>query len=95
MNIAEEPLREQRHQITTEEKRRRPPRITQPTPGNHTMFYFKACPKCQGDLTLEKDAYGEYKKCLQCGTLIDVRGLDIGDSLTVTAKKKGAAGMAA
>ena len=36
------------------------------------MFYFKACPKCQGDQTLEKDAYGEFKKCLQCGTLIEV-----------------------
>ena len=36
------------------------------------MFYFKACTKCRGDLTLEKDAYGDFLKCMQCGTLIDV-----------------------
>ena len=36
------------------------------------MFYFKACTKCRGDLILEKDAYGEFLKCMQCGTLIDV-----------------------
>ena len=36
------------------------------------MFYFKACTKCRGDLTLEKDAYGDYLKCMQCGKLIDV-----------------------
>ena len=37
------------------------------------MFYFKACPKCRGDLTLEKDAYGDFLKCMQCGILIDVK----------------------
>ncbi len=36
------------------------------------MFYFKACKKCRGDLTLDKDAYGDFLKCMQCGTLIDV-----------------------
>ena len=36
------------------------------------MFYFKACTKCRGDLILEKDAYGDYLKCMQCGKLIDV-----------------------
>ena len=36
------------------------------------MFYFKACTKCRGDLILEKDTYGEFLKCMQCGTLIDV-----------------------
>jgi PHP family Zn ribbon phosphoesterase len=36
------------------------------------MFYFKACTKCRGDLTLENDAYGDFLKCMQCGTLIDV-----------------------
>ncbi len=36
------------------------------------MFYFKACSKCEGDLTLEKDAYGAFLKCLQCGKLTEV-----------------------
>lgn len=36
------------------------------------MFYFKACAKCQGDLSLEKDPYGDFLKCMQCGTLTDV-----------------------
>jgi len=36
------------------------------------MFYFKSCKKCQGDLSLDRDAYGDFLKCMQCGTLIDV-----------------------
>ncbi len=36
------------------------------------MFYFKACTKCRGDLTLDNDSYGDFLKCMQCGTLIDV-----------------------
>ena len=36
------------------------------------MFYFKACTKCRGDLTLDSDSYGDFLKCMQCGTLIDV-----------------------
>ena len=36
------------------------------------MFYFKACKKCRGDLALEKDAHGDYLKCMQCGTYTDV-----------------------
>ena len=48
--------------------------FTQPTPGpgDQTMFYFKACSKCKGDLTLEKDAYGAFLKCLQCGKRTEV-----------------------
>ncbi len=36
------------------------------------MFYLKACRKCHGDLTLEKDPYGAFLKCLQCGRLTEV-----------------------
>ncbi len=35
------------------------------------MFYFKACPKCQGDMYLERDAYGSYRKCIQCGRIYE------------------------
>ena len=36
------------------------------------MFYLKEYSKCQRDLTLEKDAYGAFLKCLQCGKLTEV-----------------------
>jgi uncharacterized protein YbaR (Trm112 family) len=36
------------------------------------MIYFKACPKCRGDIYLDRDAYGAYKKCLQCGRIFEV-----------------------
>jgi uncharacterized protein YbaR (Trm112 family) len=36
------------------------------------MIYFKACPKCRGDIYLDRDAYGPYKKCLQCGRIFEV-----------------------
>ena len=31
------------------------------------MLYMKACPRCSGDVKLDKDNYGVYAKCLQCG----------------------------
>jgi DNA-directed RNA polymerase subunit M/transcription elongation factor TFIIS len=30
-------------------------------------FYFKACPKCKGDMYQDRDVYGAFRKCLQCG----------------------------
>ena len=30
------------------------------------MFYFKACPKCRGDLYESTDIYGPYISCMQC-----------------------------
>jgi hypothetical protein len=35
------------------------------------MFYLKGCSKYHGDLTLGKDAYGAFLKCLQCGKLTE------------------------
>ena len=32
------------------------------------MFWFKACPKCQGDLHRDTDVYCSYIACLQCGS---------------------------
>ncbi len=31
------------------------------------MFWFKSCPRCGGDLFQERDHYGWYVSCLQCG----------------------------
>ena len=34
------------------------------------MMRLKSCPKCKtGDIALERDAYGCYMRCLQCGFL--------------------------
>jgi hypothetical protein len=35
-------------------------------------FFFKACPKCKGDMYLDSDAYGAYRKCLQCGRIFEI-----------------------
>lgn len=31
------------------------------------MWKLKTCPRCQGDLFLDKDLDGWYQQCLQCG----------------------------
>jgi hypothetical protein len=33
--------------------------------------YFKACPKCRGDMYLDEDSYGVFTKCLQCGRIFE------------------------
>jgi len=33
---------------------------------------FKGCPKCHGDLYLNRDLYGRYVTCLQCGYMKDL-----------------------
>ena len=42
------------------------------------MFFFKACPKCHGDLYEDSDGYGAFLECLQCGLLRDVDCNEIG-----------------
>ena len=33
------------------------------------MYWLKGCKKCGGDLYLEKDKFGSYVSCLQCGAI--------------------------
>ncbi len=35
--------------------------------GVKAMYWLKACPRCQGDLYRDKDLFGSYVSCLQCG----------------------------
>ena len=35
------------------------------------MFWLKACPKCAGALHLERDIYGWYLTCVNCGHHLD------------------------
>lgn len=37
------------------------------------MFFLKACPKCHGDIYLDRDIYGSFAECLQCGLLGDLK----------------------
>ena len=32
---------------------------------------FKACPKCHGDMYFERDHYGAYLHCFQCGMMLE------------------------
>ena len=36
------------------------------------MLYFKACPRCKGDMRRDRDVYGEFMQCLQCGHMADL-----------------------
>ncbi len=48
------------------------------------MWKLKGCPKCNGDIFLEKDVSGWYERCLQCGynrdmlSVVEVRELSSG-----------------
>ena len=37
------------------------------------MYWLKQCPKCNGDLTTDRDQYGEYVSCMQCGLCKDIQ----------------------
>ena len=34
------------------------------------MYWLKACPRCYGDLHEERDFYGVYLACIQCGYVL-------------------------
>ncbi len=36
------------------------------------MLYLKTCPRCSGDMYLDRDLYGPFKECLQCGYIMDI-----------------------
>ena len=40
--------------------------------GGTTMLKLKACPRCRGDLHTNRDLYGDYSHCLQCGYMRDI-----------------------
>lgn len=37
-----------------------------------TTIFFKACPRCKGDMHNDYDQYGWYVKCIQCGNVSDL-----------------------
>jgi len=36
------------------------------------MVFYRACPKCKGDMDTKRDLYGGFRECLQCGLLQDL-----------------------
>jgi DNA-directed RNA polymerase subunit M/transcription elongation factor TFIIS len=44
------------------------------------ILRLDSCPKCKGQLLLEKDNYGLYQQCLQCGYLHDLQAFPVLDS---------------
>jgi ribosomal protein S27AE len=40
--------------------------------GDATMWRFKSCPKCGGDVFIDRDMSGWYEQCLQCGYIHDM-----------------------
>lgn len=37
------------------------------------MLWLKSCPKCKrGDLVSQRDIYGSYLECIQCGYTVDL-----------------------
>ena len=46
------------------------------------MLFLKACPKCRGDLQLDRDVYGIIE-CLQCGLLKDVEPSEVANDYRI------------
>ena len=38
------------------------------------MFFLKACPRCRGDIYVDRDNYGPFLHCMQCGYIKDLEG---------------------
>ena len=51
------------------------------------MMMLKGCPRCFGDLHFNKDTYGEYKLCVQCGYMEDLKPRAVLEAAAKTEKK--------
>jgi len=40
------------------------------------MIKLKGCPKCKGDVALDRDVHGWFEQCIQCGYLHDRVDID-------------------
>lgn len=52
------------------------------------MLFLKGCPRCKGDVIANRDMYGEYRECLQCGHMVDIEKPGGVFSIPVALKKK-------
>ncbi len=51
------------------------------------MLNLKSCPRCGGDVNVERDWYGEYESCLQCGWSRDASDAPLPASLQLSLDK--------
>jgi ribosomal protein S27AE len=49
---------------------------------------LRSCPRCGGDLFLDRDIYSWYEQCVQCGYVRDLKSIDEFDELEVEGGKK-------
>jgi len=43
--------------------------------GDAAMWRLKGCPKCGGDVFIDRDMNGWYEQCLQCGYVHDLKSV--------------------
>ena len=39
------------------------------------MYKLRSCPRCKGDVIIDRDHHGWYEQCLQCGYQRDLKGI--------------------
>ncbi|MFC1910973.1 hypothetical protein ACFLXC_06875 [Chloroflexota bacterium] len=41
--------------------------------GGRRMIRTKSCPKCKGVVLIDRDQYGWFEQCIQCGLMKDLK----------------------
>ena len=54
------------------------------------MLDLKSCPRCKGDMHTNRDFYGEYRECLQCGHMQDTERANVRLSKLLSREKQAA-----
>lgn len=53
------------------------------------MLRFKNCPRCKGDVFVDRDYHGWYEQCLQCGYQRDLKDMaEVQQQRTQEVKRK-------
>ncbi|MBI4199814.1 MAG: hypothetical protein HY535_05025 [Chloroflexi bacterium] len=51
------------------------------------MLWFRECPRCGGDLYRDRDMYGRYIACLQCGYYLSDAQMEALERMLATAQE--------
>ena len=54
------------------------------------MWRLKSCPKCKGDMFIDKDRNSWYEECLQCGFSLQLADMVVVKAQTADAQVKSA-----
>lgn len=52
------------------------------------MWRLKGCNRCSGDVFIEKDEYGWYEQCLQCGHRAELQSISEFKKQPTTSQKE-------